>query len=234
MDKIASPLELIAALEDLLDYAQTERPSRELIASELTELSERVAARFVMPRSSYLPEEVRGKDPIVPEGTDLAIWTWEGQGNFYGICFVAKQSKPLWHYRFRSEAAREAEIKKTIESRKKSLEYKNQKVLERKNFKHTMKEGDILYSSWGYDQTNVEFYQVVAVGDATVKIREIGSKVVKSDSSADYVSAVPNNFQGPAMTKRVSPSNSIRLNSFSSARPWDGKPKYQTGAYAGH
>ena len=39
--------------------------------------------------------------------------------------------------------------------------------------KHSIKVGDVFYYSWGYDQTNIEFFQVVAVTAKTVSIREI-------------------------------------------------------------
>lgn len=37
-----------------------------------------------------------------------------------------------------------------------------------------VKVGDIFYTSWGYEQTNLDFYQVVGlVGKVTVKLRKI-------------------------------------------------------------
>jgi len=94
--------------------------------------------------------------------------------------------------------------------------------------------GDILYSSWGYDQTNVDFYQIVATTGKSVKIREIGQKVVRSTVGADYVVAVPNDFQSSPMTKRIRPGAPIKISSFQRAYPWDGKPRYQTGGGLGH
>jgi hypothetical protein len=33
--------------------------------------------------------------------------------------------------------------------------------------------GDVVYTSWGYDQTNVEYYQIVEVKDRSVMIRQV-------------------------------------------------------------
>ena len=33
--------------------------------------------------------------------------------------------------------------------------------------------GDVIVNSWGYDQTNIEFYQVVKIMNKTIEIREI-------------------------------------------------------------
>jgi hypothetical protein len=99
---------------------------------------------------------------------------------------------------------------------------------------HDLEEGDILYSSWGYDQTNVDFYEVVKVLAKSVVIRKIAQKVAKSHQTADYVVPVPGRFEGPAMTKRVSPRGGVKIKSYAYASPWDGKPKYQTGWGFGH
>ena len=40
-----------------------------------------------------------------------------------------------------------------------------------------MKQGDIFVSSWGYDQTNVDFYEVVKVAAKTVTLIPIERKV---------------------------------------------------------
>lgn len=38
--------------------------------------------------------------------------------------------------------------------------------------------GDVFVSTWGYDQTNVDFYEVVAVTPKSVKILSIGNEKV--------------------------------------------------------
>lgn len=204
-------------------------------ANDNTRIAERVAARMLEAESArYLPPEARGKDPIVPEGTDLAIWTWDSNNRFWGICFAGKQSKPLWYYAFGTEAKRQAEIDRTVAARKSVLKYKQDKLDERKNYKHDYKVGDILYSSWGYDQTNINFYQVVEVLGAMVSLREVAQKVVREDSSADYVVAVEGKFTGPVLKRKPGVGGSVKVTESQRASKWDGKPKYQTNAYSGH
>lgn len=41
------------------------------------------------------------------------------------------------------------------------------------------KVGDILVNVWGYDQTNIDFYQVISASAKNIKITEIGCKTVK-------------------------------------------------------
>lgn len=116
----------------------------------------------------------------------------------------------------------------------------------------TPKVGDILRCSWGYDQTNVDWYQVIAVTKASVKIRAIASKVVADNGPSTLVVPVPGSFLAPSgnwkkddpaysekgATKRFRASGgdlgySVRIESYSSAYLWDGKPAHETGGMFG-
>jgi hypothetical protein len=55
---------------------------------------------------------------------------------------------------------------------------------------HGVKVGDVFVMSWGYDQTNVDFFQVVELrGQQKIKIREIAHKVTDRESAgmSEYV-----------------------------------------------
>ncbi len=208
------------------------KPSRVWLASALRDLADRVS--LTIPRPYHLPPEVRGKDPLIPEGTDLAIWAWEEAGKLYGIAFQGKSNKPLWHYRFKDEGQRERKIEETIRSRRLSLEGKQRRQQERKEFQHSLKKGDILSSSWGYDQTNIDFYEVTDVKGKQVVLREISSKVVGDSGNYEKVVPVPGKYVGPPIRKTPREGNSVSISSFQSASPWDGKPESRTGPYGGH
>lgn len=46
--------------------------------------------------------------------------------------------------------------------------------------------GDVFYTSWGYDQTNTEFFEVVSRTKATVKVRQISARLGEgSDASGE-------------------------------------------------
>lgn len=62
----------------------------------------------------------------------------------------------------------------------------------------TVKVGDVFSMSWGYDQTNVDFFQVVAkVGKTSVRIRQVCPPIVAQQASgpmaANYVYEIPGN-----------------------------------------
>lgn len=98
--------------------------------------------------------------------------------------------------------------------------------------------GDIFYASWGYDQTNVDWYQVVGVTRANIKVKPIGSWIV----DGRVMPAVDEFLDAEAapVTKRVrtydhgnGPTKAFTLNSYSSAQGWDGTSKYDTYAAGG-
>lgn len=186
-------------------------------------------------RDIYLPAEARGTAPLVPKGTDLAVWKYDVKGVPYAIAFVGKQSKPFWHHRFRSDEERQRTIDETATSRLRTLQEKQRRVDEKKNFQHGLKKGDILASSWGYDQTNVDFYEVTEVVGKSVIIREIASK--DASPHGDRVVAVPGHFIGSPMRKMPQGSGGslyVKITSFANAYLWDGKPKYKTPFGSGH
>ena len=77
--------------------------------------------------------------------------------------------------------------------------------------------GDVLRCSWGYDQTNIDYYQVTKlVGKTMVEIRQIAGHSVDTawmqGESAPQVGA----FIGKPM-RRKAIGDGVRVNSFSSA-----------------
>ncbi len=195
-----------------------------------------------IPREFRVPKEVRDKPPLQPEGTDLAIWAYEvevgGKTQYYAIAFQGKSNKPLWNYRFQSEQSRNTTIKETIETRKSVLAEKAKRKDDKKQFKHSLEKGDILYSSWGYDQTNVDFYEVTAVGDKQIVIREISSRVVSHSTGSEKVMAEPGDFVGPPMKKNPQMGHGgrpyVKINSVQTAYEWEGNPLYRTETGYGH
>ena len=109
--------------------------------------------------------------------------------------------------------------------------------------KRKMTVGKIFYSSWGYEQTNIDFYKVVEVSKSgkTITLQKIGSQVVEVNG---YCSerVIPNESktEGAPLTNRrlivgrygdvmvnVSNRTDYRVLAFE----WDGTPRTQTSYY---
>lgn len=80
-------------------------------------------------------------------------------------------AKKVWYGYTTEEAARQAI--ETAEGCKPTEANKPAAKSEKVN-KYGVKVGDIFSASWGYEQTNVDFFQVVAlVGESSVRVREV-------------------------------------------------------------
>jgi hypothetical protein len=101
--------------------------------------------------------------------------------------------------------------------------------------------GSILVSSWGYDQTNVDFYMVTRTTKTSVYIRKIRSEVTysggHSDSATPCPMGTPYNASAEPKRKKVQTYDGrpyVSLSAYASAYLWDGTPQYQTGSGFGH
>lgn len=150
------------------------------------------------------------------------------------IFYTKKQSKSTFFNRFHTVDDMKKKINNTIANIMANEDRKKDRATKRKA-PTTLKKGDVLYSSWGYDQTNITFYKVVKViGSRTVQIVKIGNTIVSDNGPTTYVAPDVNRVIGKdVMTKRVSDGH-ITINSYARAYPYDGVPKYETGFGYGH
>lgn len=77
------------------------------------------------------------------------------------------------------------------------------KAPKKKENKFGVKVGDLFYASWGYDQTNVDFFQVIElVGATSVRVREVYPPRIKEDAvsgmSADRTYSLTKELLPPA------------------------------------
>ena len=139
---------------------------------------------------------------------------------FFKLLSVGKnkgQFKQLEGFYFENEERRQQYIDKKIATIKEREEDK-QSIKQRKEeakADHNFKVGDILYQSWGYEQTNIDFYQITAVLNKSVRIRKIGQEMVKSAGfMSEYVKPSKDSFIGEESTHPIK----VYL--------WNDKPNY--------
>lgn len=152
------------------------------------------------------------------------------RGIIAAIAYAGKQSKSTWHHRFATEAQRDAKIKEFFDG----LADHAARIAERKQQAtkpHTLQLGDVVYNSWGYDQTNVDFFEVVGVSSNFVSLQSLNSKTSGSagHSMSGYSSAVRGTAIGKVTKHRVSVTsfnaNSVNFKHGSGSK-WDGQPLY--------
>ena len=179
-----------------------------------------------LPREFYIK---KGAMKVAPKDLPVVFYVENDLGC---MCFIGKQSKPAWYYGFKTQEQMEKKIQDQIASVKASEKYKAERKAEQSK-PHTLQVGAILYSSWGYDQTNVDFYKVKRlIGKTMVELIKVGSAHVEgsgmSHGMADQVVAVPEAELGQAFKRKASAGNYVRIDSVCGASPWDGAPKYRS------
>lgn len=109
--------------------------------------------------------------------------------------------------------------------------------------------GSVFASSWGYEQTNVSFYQVISVhGKKTVTVREIRAEITKKvivrqvgnvsfieDSLTGYKLPILNDFIGEPLKRQVKDYSDrpvIHINDYKSAYITDLEEKHSFTSYA--
>jgi hypothetical protein len=91
----------------------------------------------------------------------------------------------------------------------------------------TVKVGDIFVSSWGYDQTNIDYYKVLNVKNKTAILAEIGQKREYTGHMSGRCVPNPDVVGKKILTKRIMSMNGspyFKMASYASAYPWSGSP----------
>lgn len=156
------------------------------------------------------------------------VWTdvRKGVEVFLAKAFTGRKKKPYFFYRYSTVEARQESINQFIGYQQKEANEAQQRKDVVDNFERDVVVGDILHSSWGYEQTNCDWYQVTElVGKKSVKLREIGANLTYDHSMSGKSSPVPNQYIGAEQTKKYG-YYGAKLSSFETARKWDGKSKY--------
>ena len=141
-----------------------------------------------------------GYQPItIPAGSTLTVYKVKRSGHIY--CHSEQ-------YRFTTIITIKDNLKEVTQS-------------------NPVKVNDIFYTSWGYDQTNIDFYMVVDITKSSVKVVSLGSDRTYTGSMQG--TCVPNlNTKGTkVMTKRINIYNNkpcFKVASYATAFPYNNKP----------
>ena len=103
-------------------------------------------------------------------------------------------------------------------------------LMDKKQKINELNPGDILVSSWGYEQTNIDFFQVIKSTEKMATVQQIRGRIISQNGNmTGTVEPVKNAFEGTPFRrkiKRFSDELFISITSFSSASFWGGKPEH--------
>lgn len=126
--------------------------------------------------------------------TGAEAYFYQQRGKFAVAAFNSRSKKPIFHFLYHTEAdCIEVITTFFLDERNKKAD-RHLRRLERSNYVNQLVVGDILYTSWGYDQTNVDYYQITRVLNKKIGVRPIrGEYFQVTYMSGDSV-PVPNQF----------------------------------------
>ena len=145
--------------------------------------------------------------------------------------------KTEFAYRYGSVARMIAHVEEVLAGLERADQWKEERKIAGAAAKaaalESVKEGDIFVASWGWEQTNIDAYQVVARKGATVTLREIAVATVEGSESfmSDRVVPVKNEFIGGEFKKRIS-GKYINIDDVRSASPAEEGKEFYRSWYA--
>lgn len=184
--------------------------------------------RFRKPpaRVDFIPA---GSLAVRDKQSDAVVYLYEhASGRPCAMGFAGRRQKPDFWVRYSTAAAREAAVRtyfasaQAIAARRQSSRIKPRKL----------EVGHILSASWGYDQTNVDWFQVTAlIGSTMVELRPIATNNTEATGWASgKCFPVADQFTGEPIRRRAK-GDAVRVDDSRYATLWDGRAQNWT-AYA--
>lgn len=161
-------------------------------------------------RAIFIPS---GATIVRDRASDAVAYVYtDAKGRPCARIFYGKQRKPVAAFWYRSAENREKSVRQYFEARRERLAQEEERKKARAAFAHSVKVGDMLKTCWGYDQTNVEFFEVVAVSRAMLTLREVRQESASTDSMHGRCVPMPGDYIGAPIRRRAGP-HGVRIDS---------------------
>lgn len=162
---------------------------------------------------------------VADKNSSAVVYLYEKFEACYAIAFEGKKHKPTFHLIFGKPENRPKRIAQFFE-RVQADETRLTARKAKENAPHNIEVGHIFATAWGYDQTNVNFYQVVELkGKRTAILRELNQiNNATLDMQGTCTPALDSFLDNDTYTRRISGDKTIKLSSGQYGRLWDGRP----------
>ena len=161
---------------------------------------------------------------------------------FYVKIWHGKQSRPYAYYGFKTVEARETYVQEQKAADDRSFAYKVERDANRRVAKEkatqSLAVGTLLHASWGYDQTQCDFYEVVRrPSKYVVVIRRIAGNYTETGRDCGRSKPCPGQFlegkEGEETTHRIVSGDSIKVRDWGVwARPCLTTDTFHESSYA--
>jgi len=153
------------------------------------------------------------KTRYIPEGyslfysnAELKIEVWVlpiPSGQYLAQCFVGKAIKPAWFYRVSSESSLQQYVEKEVSMAASRVKVREQRKAAR-SIPVNVNVGDIFKSSWGFEQTNTDYFEVTKVVSPTmIEVTPIAAAKTETGYLCGQCTPVKGSYYGEPMRKKV-------------------------------
>lgn len=160
------------------------------------------------------PEELEATRRIAVPAGALKITAKAGDVTIYAYTdrdgrpcvrtFWGRSAKCKDRFYFHNEAQRTAYVDRVLRGAAAAAEAKQKRKADRKAAGRGVSIGDVLRTCWGYEQTNIEWFEVTAlVGDTMVEVREIACEIVETHWLQGKTAPVPGRYIGESLRRRA-------------------------------
>lgn len=175
----------------------------------------------------YVPRGAERQDCGI-SGVAVYFYPHSKTGEPCVTIFSGQNAKPILHRYYKTAERRDEAVASALGEIARKLE-RTQARRTDANRPHRWDKGLILCASWGYDQTNVQFWEIVEVpSPCYVVLQEIAAVRVSSGEQAMSGHAFPDPEIGVGRPFRAKVNMAdnigrVAIRSFISAAPWDGR-----------
>lgn len=158
----------------------------------------------------------------------LTIIRYIIDGKPVAAIFGARGYRPQMHSRFGTSDYMETTIQKYKDYELEAIASKARRAAEGEERAAGIKAGTIFYSSWGYEQTNIDFYVVLERKGQFVIVQEVGQNREETGFMSGNCTPDVSRKIGEPMRKKISQHATLNMASYSYCSIWDGRPQHYT------
>jgi len=158
--------------------------------------SEKMKAK--LNRDFYRPTANSGYEVFKPKGVELSdgVEIFINFDRCSAVFFSGKRAKPDWHYRYQNLEKLLVAINVAIRGCIDHAARKNAEKQAKASWVHDVKVGEVFRCSWGYDQTNIDYYEVVALLGLTMcEIKEIQQEIIHNGDMHGTCIPLPGHYE---------------------------------------
>jgi hypothetical protein len=157
-------------------------------------------------RARYIPKDAEAIEH--PDGLGIVYLYHPGKNaeRLAAIAYRGKAGRSAWHYAFRNREEAEQAARNFFAS---LSEWKVRQAEWRadRNRPHSLAVGDIVYNSWGYDQTNIDFYAVVRASEHFVWLRPLKQQTEETGFMSGRTRPIIGQFASEEVSKHHATEN---------------------------